>query len=125
MKRIVLLLLAMVGALTMQAKDYTYLTFEMTDGAKASIAVDNLTLQISGTTLTAGGKQFTLTNLSKMYFSTTDESTVTSIDTLSEETLEEATEIYDLQGHKVPKSQMRKGVYIVKAKDKTYKIAVK
>ena len=124
MKRIVLLLMAVVVVLSMQAADYTYLTFETTDGAKASVAVENLTITISGTTLTAGTQSFTLSNLAKMYFSTSDEST-TGIEEITSATLDEATDIYDLQGHKVSKAQMCKGVYIVKTKSKTFKMVVK
>ena len=124
MKRIVLLLMAVVGVLTMQAADYTFLTFETTDGAKASVAVENLTITISGTTLTAGTQSFTLSNLAKMYFSASDEST-TGIEEITSATLDEATDIYDLQGHKVSKAQMCKGVYIVKTKSKTFKMVVK
>jgi hypothetical protein len=124
MKRIVLLLMAVVGVLTMQAADYTFLTFETTDGAKASVAVENLTITVSGTTLTAGTQTFTLSNLAKMYFSTSDEST-TGIEEITSATLDEATDIYDLQGHKVSKAQMCKGVYIVKTKSKTFKMVVK
>ena len=79
MKKILLTLLFMVGAMTVQADEYTYLTFETTDGAKASVSVSSLTLTISGTTLTAGSQSFNLTNLSKMYFSTSDETTITGI----------------------------------------------
>ena len=82
--------------------------------------MSDLTLSISGTTLTAGTQSFTLTNLSKMYFSTSDEST-TGIEEITNATLDEATDIYDLQGHKVTKAQMKKGVYIVKTKQRTYK----
>ena len=114
----------MVGTLTAQADNYAYLTFETTDGAKASVAVENLTLTISGTTLTAGSQQFTLSNLSKMYFSTADETT-TGIEEVTAATLDEATDIYDLQGHKISKEQMRKGVYIVKTKNRTYKMVVR
>lgn len=124
MKRIVLLLMAVVVVLTMQAADYTYLTFETTDGAKASVVVENLTITVSGTTLTAGTQTFTLSNLAKMYFSTSDEST-TGIEEITSATLDEATDIYDLQGHKVSKAQMCKGVYIVKTKSKTFKMVVK
>ena len=103
---------------------YTYLTFETTDGAKASVSVSDLTLTISGTTLTAGTQSFTLTNLSKMYFSTSDETT-TGISEVMKADLDEATDIYDLQGHKVTKAQMRRGVYIVKTKSRTYKMVVR
>ncbi|MBQ6379092.1 MAG: hypothetical protein IJJ56_09905 [Prevotella sp.] len=124
MKKIVLTLLVWVMALTVQADDYPYLTFETTDGAKASVSVSSLTLTISGTTLTAGEETFTLSNLSKMYFSMTNEST-TGIEETTSTALEEATDIYDLQGHKVSKEQMKKGIYIVKTKNRTYKMIVK
>ena len=124
MKKILLLLTLLVGTLTAQADDYTYLTFETNDGAKASVAVDGLALTISGTTLTAGSQSFTLSNLSKMYFSTSDETT-TGIEEITNAALDEATDIYDLQGHKLTKEQMQKGVYIVKTKNRTYKMVVR
>ncbi len=124
MKKLFLLLTVLVTTLTVQAEGYTYLTFETTDGAKASVSVENLTLTISSTTLTAGSQQFTLSNLSKMYFSTSDE-TATGIEEINSASIEEATDIYDLQGHKVSKEQMRKGVYIVKTKSRTYKMVVR
>ena len=124
MKKIILLLTVLAGALTAQAGDYTYLTFETTDGAKASVAVEGLALSISGTTLTAGSQQFILSNLSKMYCSTSDETT-TGIEEITSATLDEVTDIYDLQGHKVSKEQMKKGVYIMKTKNRTYKMVVR
>ena len=126
MKKIALVLITLVRALSMQAEDaYSYLTFETTDGVKISVPVSSLKISLSGNMLTAGSQQFNLTNLSKMYFSTSDESMTTGVETISNATPDEATEIYDLKGHKVSKAQMRKGVYILKTKDKTYKIAVK
>ncbi|MBR6036002.1 MAG: hypothetical protein IKP41_03460 [Bacteroidaceae bacterium] len=126
MKKFALLFLALVGALTVQADEtYPYLTFETTDGAKISVNTESLKLTINGTTLTAGDQQFTITNLSKMYFSASDESTTTGMEEITRATLDDATEIYDLQGRKVTKEQMRTGVYIVKTKDRTCKIVVK
>lgn len=126
MKKIFVLVMVLVGVLTAQAGDYAYLTFETTDGAKASVAVESLTLTISGNTLTAGSQQFTLSNLSKMYFSNIDE-TATGIESIdnSQLTIDDSTEIFDLQGHKVSKNQMRKGVYIVKTNNRTYKMIVR
>ena len=123
MKKIVIIMMALVGALTVQAEEYAYLTFETTDGAKASVDVSSLTLTVSGNTLTAGSQTFTLLNLSKMYFSNTSETT--AIEEITTATLDEAADIYDLQGHKVTKEQMKRGVYIVKTKSKTYKMIVK
>lgn len=124
MKKLLLICLILCAGLTAtHAEDYPYLTFELTDGTKASVPTASLTLTINGTTLTTGSQSFELTNLSKMYFSTSNMSTgIKSIDN-GELTIDN--EIYDLQGHKVTKAQMKKGVYIVKTKDKTYKIAVK
>lgn len=123
MKKILFLLTILVGTLTAQADSYSYLTFETTDGAKASVDVSSLTLTVSGNTLTAGSQTFTLSNLSKMYFSNTSETT--AIEEITTATLDEAADIYDLQGHKVTKEQMKRGVYIVKTKSKTYKMIVK
>ena len=123
MKKIVIIMMALVGALTVQAEEYAYLTFETTDGAKASVDVSSLTLTVSGNTLTAGSQTFTLSNLSKMYFSNTSETT--AIEEITTATLDGAADIYDLQGHKVTKEQMKRGVYIVKTKSKTYKMIVK
>ena len=126
MKNFFVLVMVLVGVLTAQAGDYAYLTFETTDGAKASVAVESLTLTISGNTLTAGSQQFTLSNLSKMYFSNIDE-TATGIESIdnSQLTIDDSTEIFDLQGHKVSKNQIRKGVYIVKTNNRTYKMIVR
>ena len=113
----------LIGTLTALADDYAYLTFETIDGDKVSVAVADLTISISGTTLTAGSQSFTLTNLSKMYFSTSDETS--GIESLTINDLNEITDVYDLSGKKVRKDQMRQGVYVVKSKKGTFKIAVK
>lgn len=125
MKKIILFLTMLIGILTAQAKDYTYLTFETTDGAKTSIDVSSLpvTINLDNSTLTIGNQTFALADLSKMYFSNTDETT--GIEEITSATLDEATDIYDLQGHKVTKEQMKKGVYIVKTNSRTYKMVVR
>ncbi len=126
MKKILLLLTILVGTLTAQAGDYTYLTFESTDGAKVSVDVSSLpvTINLDNSTLTIGNQTFVLADLSKMYFSTSDETT-TGIKEITSATHDEATDIYDLQGHKVTKEQMKKGVYIVKTNNRTYKMVVR
>jgi len=123
MKKLLVFLMVLAGALTAQADGFSYLTFETTDGEKVSVSLESLTLSISGTTLMAGSQSFNLSNLSKMYFSENDETD--GIKSITGDALDEATEIYDLQGHKVSKDQMRKGAYIIKTKQGTYKIAVK
>lgn len=137
MKKFFLLLVALIGAFTAQAGTYAYLTFETTDGAKVSVPVEALSLTVSGNTLTAGSQAFVLANLAKMYFTETDESATTGIESMVNGlwTIDNATEIYDLQGKKVKNgelsngklsnSQLLKGAYIVKTKEKTYKLIVK
>lgn len=123
-KTILLTLLCIFSSLTIRAVDYPYLTFELTDGTKASVSVSSdVAITFSGTTLTIGSESFTLTNLSKMYFSTTSETTgISEVQAISDDEIEA---IYDLRGHKVSKEQMRRGAYIVKTKNGTSKVTVK
>jgi len=123
MKKVLLFVFMMAGTLATHADDYPYLTFELTDGSKTSVAVTSLSLSISGTTLTAGDQSFTLSNLSKMYFSADDQTT--DIQHITITNWDEVSEIYDLNGRKVTKDQMQRGVYIVKSKNKTCKVVVK
>ncbi len=116
---------ALLGTSAM-ADDFHYLTFETTDGAKASVEISALSMTIDGTTLVAGNQTFPLSNLSKMYFSVSDEtSSATGIRQLDNLNSQEILAIYDLQGHKIDKEQMKKGVYIVKTQGGTYKIVSK
>ena len=113
--------------MTAQADGYTYLTFETTDGAKTSVDVSSLpvTINLDNSTLTIGSQTFALADLSKMYFSTQSETTGISEELrVNSEEFASAT-FYDLQGHKVTKEQMKKGVYIVKTTSKTYKIVIR
>lgn len=127
-------MLAWVAGLTALAGDYAYLTFVTTDGAKVSVPVESLAMTVNGPTLTVGSQTFTLADLSKMYFSTTDEGTATGVETVEngEWTMDNDAEIYDLKGRRVLNGQWRmdngqlpRGVYIVKTKKGTRKIVVK
>jgi len=127
MKSFILGILMMVGTLPTMAESYSYLTFELTDGTKVSVSVSSLTLTVNGTTLKAGSQTFTISNLSKMYFSSTDETNggATAIEELAADNLE-GKEIYDLKGHRLDSdAQLPRGVYIVKSKNKTCKIVVR
>lgn len=125
MQRLSLILLTWLSALTMSAEGFQYLTFETTEGVRISVPAESLTMTFSGASLKAGKETFTLENLKKMYFSTSDETTGIS-EKLRVNSEETATAIYDLRGHKVTKEQMRSGqVYIVKTNRGTHKLAVK
>lgn len=121
-KSLVMLAFALVSISAM-AEQFCYLTFETKDGAKVSVAIESLTMTISGTTLVAGNQTFVLDNLSKMYFSVSDETTTTGIRQLENMDAKEILAIYDLQGHIVSGNQLKKEVYIVKTKGGTLKIA--
>lgn len=123
MKKLLLLLTALTATLTAHSQDYAYLTFQTTDGAKISVPASSLTITISGNTLKAGSQTFDLTNLSKMYFSSDNQST--GVSTLTSDDLDGTSEIYDLNGRKVSTANLQKGVYIVKSKNGTSKIAQK
>jgi len=129
MKKLMLTLLMSVGAIAVNAEGFPYLTFETTDGARVSVPVESLSLSISGTTLKAGSQSFTLVNLAKMYFSDADETT--GIETIGQlDDLVSDDSIYDLSGKKIVNSKLSNGklphgVYIVKTKEKTYKIVVR
>lgn len=125
MKKKFLLFMALVGALTAQAGDYTYLTFETTDGAKTSVDVSSLpvTINLDNSTLTIGNQTFALADLSKMYFSTQSETT--GIEEISSATIDDDAVIYDLLGRKVTKAQMRRGIYVMKTKQGTRKVNVR
>ena len=123
MKKMLVLLSMMMGPLASFADDYPYLTFETADGAKTSISTESLTINIQDGKLMAGSMELTLADLSKMYFSTSDETT--GIEEINVTTLDEDVDIYDLQGRKVSKGQMRRGVYVIKTKNGVRKVNVK
>lgn len=127
MRKLLLFLVLLLGTVSATADtDYPYLTFLTSDGTKVSVSVSELTISISGTTLTAGSESFTLSNISKMYFTASDESS-TDIQTIqiSDLTDEDEVEIFDLQGKRIPKNSIRQGVYIVRTREGISKIAVK
>ena len=117
----------LAGTLSLKADGYAYLTFETADGKKVSVPLTSLTLNLSDSELTAGTQVFALSNLTKMYFSVSDE-TATGIASLPAEVAgesDESAQYYDLRGQRVSREQMRSGIYIVKSKNKTAKIFVK
>lgn len=124
-ERMLAMMALALASTSVMAEEYNYLTFETKDGIKASVEITDLSITVNGTTLTAGNQNFVLENLSKMYFSVSDETSTTGISRLENVASQDVTAIYDLQGHQVEKGKMTKGVYIVKTKGGTYKIALK
>ena len=125
MKRFFLIFLTVLGVMTAKAQDsYTYLTFETNEGAKVSVPAQALTITLNETVLTAGNNSFALANLTKMYFSSSDETTTGIVD-ITNDMIEEASEIFDLKGIKVQKDQMKQGAYIIKTQSGTFKVIVR
>lgn len=128
-KKISILTLLLVLTTTLRAADYQYLVFTLTDGTTQSITATDLTLTFSDGTLTAKSGTFNLslplTDLSKMEFS--NDSSTTGISTLKADIkLDEQTEVYDLNGRRLPNStQLQRGIYIIKNNGKTTKVQVK
>ena len=84
MRIILLSLMPMMTMLTVQANcnSSTYLTFETTDGARVSVEMASVKLTFSGTTLMIVTESFPISNLKKIYFSASDESGSTGIESV-------------------------------------------
>lgn len=145
MKKGLFFLLATMGLTTAHADnyDYPYLTLQQSDGTLQSVSVESLVLTISDgkllVTNTDGSQTFTLTALSQMHFSATDETgntddsgQATSIIN-APTTLTAPVEVYTLSGislgtfENIPQAQatLQRGIYVVKSGSQTLKIAVK
>ena len=133
MKKMALATLISLGTLQTQAYDYPYLVFQNIEGSTTVMAVESLTITISDGKLVAtnadGTQSFSLTDLSKMFFTQTADLTVIS----SAETSDEAVEVFTTGGMKLGKFQdvstakasLKPGLYILKSKSKTTKFLVK
>ena len=133
MKKLTLATLISLGTLQTQAYDYPYLVFQNIEGSTTVMAVESLTITISDgkliATNTDGTQTFTLTDLSKMFF--TQAADLTGIS--STETTDEAVEVFTTGGMKLGKFQdvstakasLKPGLYILKSKSKTTKFLVK
>lgn len=124
MKRLLTMVVVITSMLHAMADDYSYLTFELTDGTKTSVSSTALTITIQNGKLMVGSQEFNLTDLSKMYFSFSDDS-ADVITEVNRDDFEEVTDIYDLQGRKVNEEQMKSGIYVIKTKKGTFKVSVR
>lgn len=126
-KFFILSLLAATNSIVL-ADDYGYLVFTLTDGSTKSITAEGLSLKFNNGNLTATNGTNTLTlsltSLKKMEFSYDGTSGIETVER-SKGDIDSSSEIYDLQGRRVTKDQMRKGIYIVKDKNRTYKVNIK
>lgn len=131
MKHLYISLALLATALTANAGTYDYLTFENTDGKQVSMSVNGLKMRIADGNLVAangeGTMTFALADLSKMLFT---ETSGIADNVMSDS---KAVTVYNLSGVKIGEYQnadsaqkaLDKGVYVVKASEKTYKMTVK
>lgn len=132
MKKIFILLCCVVFCSPMVADDYNYLNIATTDGTETSLSVSNLKITYSNGMLVAtngdGTQSFTLTDVSKMYFSSTSTG-ISELGTVSEDG---AVTVYTVAGVKLgvfenvdeAQRQLKSGIYLFKSKSKTFKTIV-
>ena len=136
MKRLLVVLVTMVGAIAANADDYPYLTVEKSDGTCQSVAVEGLTLCFdNGSLVATSGSQsysFTLTDLKRMYFSTSE--VISDIQHLTPDTQQScAVEVFTPDGVslgqydnlKAAQGALSQGLYIFKTNGKTLKVMVR
>lgn len=121
------LLLAM--SMQAMADDYGYLTFTKGDGSARSLAVDGLTITFADGKATVQNatesETFTLSDLTKMFFSVDEETTMGISLTPTPSPTGEGSNYYSLDGRRLNGKPTKTGVYIVKSNGVTKKIAVK
>ena len=131
MKQLIMTMALGILAGGMQAAEYDYLVFKLTDGTTQAVTSSNLTMTFSDGTLTVSNGTETLYTvaaslLQSMEFSA--DGTTTAITTITADALttDGTAEIYDMGGRRMPGgTALPKGVYIIKRNGKTFKTVVK
>lgn len=132
MKKICATLAALAAATTAGAYDFPYISFETTGGEVVSVSVENLEMTVTDGKLTVaaadGTKEFTLTGLSRMFFSS-DPAGISEATTAGSG----KKKVYTVSGTYVGtfdsatdmKAVLGSGLYIVKDNNNTTKITVR
>lgn len=135
MKRLLITLIVFAALVfSVQAGDYTYLTFRSNDGTEISFSVDNLNITFSNGQLVVVNNEtnqtLSLSDLNKMYFTN---SAVTNIEETMPSEGDTDVEVFTTTGVSMgifnslshARQTLMMGVYIVKQSGKIYKIAIK
>ncbi|MBM6993574.1 MAG: hypothetical protein I3J02_09990 [Prevotella sp.] len=134
--RKILLQLAMVTLSTAVYADetYDYLAFQTTDGTEQTVSVDQLKIIFVDSKLVvtnaSTNQSYSLSDLSKMYFTNTPVTGISDVEIADDNT---SVEVFNTSGISMgtfadlsaARASLSKGIYIVKSSVKTYKIAVK
>ena len=133
-KIVIIMLIVLAGSTTALSDDYTYpyLVIQSADGSTASISVSSLTLTVADGKLVVtngeGTQQLTLSDLLKMYFSTSP--TAISMSTASQD---QSVEVFTMAGVRIgqydtvdkARTSVRSGIYVMKSKNRTFKVVIK
>lgn len=134
MNRFFFTTLMMLGFLHANAYEYPYLVFQNSEGSTKILSVESLSITISDGKLVAtnvdGTQTFTLSELSKMFFSKANDQTAINENVT---TNDEEVEVFTTGGMtmgkfaslSLAKASLKPGIYVIKNSQKTYKIAVK
>jgi len=134
MKKILTIMAALLIALSLQAYDYPYLSFQTSEGTVQSVSVNELIITFSNGQLvltnTDGSQTFSLSDLSYMFFSKEQNTTgVTRIEDVSNQTVE----VFTLNGLVIgrfeslqkAKAELKPGLYLIKSNGKTQKVVIR
>ena len=130
MKKTMILTLLCALYMGAQAADYNYLVFTMNDNTTQTIAASNLTMSFGDGKLTVSNgtttlATITLADLAKMEFSNTESTGISTIST-DRLTIDETTQVYDMNGRQLPSgTQLQRGIYIVKTNGRTIKVQIR
>ena len=136
MKRFLLFSLVFLLAATAIADTYQFLTFQTTDGTTASVSVEALTMSFSNDgkiLIVSNGTEkqtMAVSNLEKMFFSTTN---LSGIDEVTKPSDTHEVQVYSTSGvffgtyrnQQSLKDVLPPGIYIAKSNGRTQKIAVR
>ena len=136
MKRLLIVSVALLAAMSSQADNYPYLSFQSSDGATLSMAVESLSM-----TFTDGGSQLVVANgseshtldvadLQRMFFSV---NSATGISELAPSASDASLKAYTVEGVYVGtfsslsdlEESVESGIYVVKTSGRTFKTAVR
>ncbi len=132
MKKLLLTLIIIAASLAARADGYPYLIFQTTDGTVRAMAVEAMTISVSGGNLVATNSEetqtFALAELDKMFFS---ESTTGIEEVFSPDGGE--VDVFAVTGAHLGKyasakeatTHLKTGIYVLKSKSSTIKIVVK
>lgn len=132
MKKLLLTLIIIAASFAALADGYPYLIFQTTDGTVRAMAVEAMTISVSGGNLVATNSEetqtFALAELDKMFFS---ESTTGIEEMFSPDGGE--VDVFAVTGAHLGKyasaieatTHLKTGIYVLKSKSSTIKIVVK